>query len=186
MRFLREEIYLFFSRTDLCLKYRFIIPWDYPYIQMIHKMNLDQFRVHLDFKCHQETSLSLTLSSDIWGCFLVAFDGLNELGTDPSVFCGSSIGIFLLPHMRFFYIRANVCSKSWLFMSLSDYESYFMNHHKLSNKKSEYSIIRAFFQYQFMVSYLLDKRLAIDEKIPDWWLTRVWEPRKKFIICVGG
>ena len=48
MRFLREEIYLFFSRTDLCLKYRFIIPWDYPYIRVAHKMNLDQFRVHLD------------------------------------------------------------------------------------------------------------------------------------------
>ena len=47
MRFLREEIYLFFSRTDLCLKYRFIIPWDYPYIRVAHKMNLDQFRVHL-------------------------------------------------------------------------------------------------------------------------------------------
>ena len=59
MRFLREEIYLFFSRTDLCLKYRFIIPWDYPYIRVAHKMNLDQFRVHL----HSETIFSTDSSS---------------------------------------------------------------------------------------------------------------------------
>ena len=143
-------------------------------------MNLDQFRVHLDSEKYFE--LIVRVFGDIsWKCF---FSSLNELGTDPSSFYEPPIGTILLPHMRLFYIRANVCSKSWLFMSLSDY-SYFMNHHKLSNKKSEYSIIRAFFQKQFMGSYLLDNRLAIDEKIPDWWLTRVWEPRKSFRICVG-
>ena len=175
MRFLREEIYLFFSRTDLCLKYRFIIPWNYPYIQVSHKINLDQSRVHLDplkILGLNELATGLQMTGRTY------FESKWTRNWSKFILWTTHRDFPFSPH-ALFYIRANVCSKSWLFMSLSDYESYFMNHHKLSNKKSEYSIIRASFQGQFMVSYLLDNRLAIDEKIPDWWLTRVWEPKTK-------